>query len=50
MLPMDDLTDECAKYLLTIGSTSKKVSHIIDHKDSFVYKAIEDGKNLLKFI
>lgn len=43
MLPTDDLTDECAKYLLTIGSTSKKVSHIIDHKDSFVYKAIEDA-------
>ena len=41
---MDDLTDECIEWLRSIGSESTKVSDIIDHKDSIVYKEIENGK------
>lgn len=43
LAPLDELTEECIKYLSTIGSTSKRVSDIVDNKDSFVYKAIESG-------
>lgn len=52
LAPLDDLTEDCIKYLTSIGSTSKKVSEIIDNKDSFVYKAIEDGEkqNSLNFV
>ena len=44
MEPLDELTDECIKWLASIGSKAKLISEIIASKDSKVYKAIEDGK------
>ena len=44
MEPLNELTDECIKWLASIGSKAKSISEIIETKDSKVYKAIEDGK------
>lgn len=48
--PLDDLTPECIQYLTSIGSSSKKVSQIIDHKDAKVYQAIEEGFKQFNFL
>ena len=42
-MPLNDLIPECVKYLQSIGSSSTKVSDIIDNKDTVVYKAIGEG-------
>jgi hypothetical protein len=44
MEPLDELTDECIKWLASIGSKAKTVSEVIENNDKKVYKAIEDGK------
>jgi hypothetical protein len=44
MEPLNELTDECIKWLASIGSKAKSISEIIETKDNKVYKAIEDGK------
>ena len=41
--PLDELTDECIKYLNEIGSNSTKVSQIVNNQDPKVYTAIEKG-------
>jgi hypothetical protein len=46
--PLDDLTDDCIKYLTSIGSSSKRVSQIVDAKEEIVHNTIFKG--ILVFI
>ena len=43
MEPTDELTEDCIKYLYSIGSKSTKISEILENKDPAVYSAIEHG-------
>ena len=43
LAPLDELTDECIRYLKAIGSNSTKVSQIVNNQDPKVYAAIEKG-------
>jgi hypothetical protein len=45
MMPLDDLTEDCAQWLESIGSKAKKVSQIINQNDPAVYRAIDNGWN-----
>lgn len=43
MEPLDELTENCIKFLRNIGSKSSCVSEIVNNQDKLVYKAIENG-------
>ena len=43
MEPLDELADSCIEWLRRNGSSSTKVSQIINSKDPVVYKAIDNG-------
>jgi hypothetical protein len=46
--PLDELADDCIEFLKLKGSKSTKVSECIGHKDSIVYKLIENGLSFKK--
>jgi long-chain-fatty-acid--CoA ligase ACSBG len=43
MVPQDELTEPCLRWVQSLGSKARTVTEIINSKDPLVYKAIDEG-------